>query len=111
MALMMALIFARRIKAYKKLVIYIDDDNNVPDLGLKPIPIGVICVLVVAGIIAMAYLRLVYETLGVAVVSCTLLLIYMLKLTLFESKNPGLIGNKKHQIDYSYGWNSLFNLT
>jgi len=44
-------------------------------------------------------------------VSCILLFIYMLKLTLFESKNPGLIGNKKHQIDYIYGANSLFNLT
>ena len=67
-------------------------------------------VVVVAGIIAMAHLRLMNETLVVAVVSCILLFIYMLKLTLFESKNPGLIGNKKHQIDYSYGGNSLFHL-
>jgi len=92
MALMMALIFARRIKAYKKAAIYADDDNNAPDLGLKPMPMSVICVVVVvvvAGIIAMDHLRLVNETLVVAVVSCILLFIYMLKLTLFESKNPG----------------------
>jgi len=111
MASMMALIFAKRIKAYEKAAIYADDDNNGPDLGLKPMPMGIFFVVVLAGIILMAYLRLVNETLVVAVVSCILLFIYMLKLTLFESKNPGLIGNKKHQIDYSYGGNSLFNLT
>ena len=59
-------------------------------------PMGVTCVVILTGIIAMAYLRLVNETLVVAVVNCILLFIYMLKLTLFESKNPGLIGNKKH---------------
>ena len=103
MALMMVVIFARRIKAYKKAAIYADDDNNALDLGLKPMPMGVICVvvlvvllLVVAGIIAMDHLRLVNETLVVAVVSFILLFIYMLKITLFESKNPGMIGNKKH---------------
>ena len=66
---------------------------------------------VVAGIIIMAYLRLVNETLVGAVVSCILLLIYILKLSLFKLKSPGLIWNKKHHIDYSYGGIFLFNLT
>jgi len=111
MASMMGLIFAKRVKAYEKAAIYADDENA-PDLGLKPIPMGLMFVLALVTIIVMANLRLVNETLVVAVVSCILLFIYMLKLTLFESKNPGLLGNnKKHQIDYSYGGNSLFNLT
>jgi len=112
MASMMGLIFAKRVKAYEKAAIYADDDENAPDLGLKPIPMGAIFLVALIVIIVMANLRLVNETLVVAVVSCILLFIYMLKLTLFESKNPGLLGNnKKHQIDYSYGGNSLFNLT
>jgi len=111
MASMMGLIFAKRVKAYEKAAIYADDENA-PDLGLRPVPMGLMFVLVLVCIIVMANLRLVNETLVVAVVSCILLFIYMLKLTLFESKNPGLLGNnKKHQIDYSYGGNSLFNLT
>lgn len=111
MASMMGLIFVKRIKAYEKASIYADDDENQPDLGLRPLPMGIIFVLVLAVIVVMAYMRLVNETLVVAVVGCILLFIYMLKLTLFESKSPGLGGNKKHQIDYSYGGNSLFNLT
>jgi len=111
MASMMGLIFAKRVKAYEKAAIYADEENA-PDIGLRPIPMGVMFALVLLCIVIMANLRLVNETLVVAVVSCILLFIYMLKLTLFESKNPGLLGNnKKHQIDYSYGGNSLFNLT
>jgi len=68
MAFMMLLIFAKRIKAYKKAAIYADDDNNALDLGLKPMPMpmGVIFVVALARIIAMAYLSLVNETLVVA---------------------------------------------
>ena len=84
MALLMTLIFAKRIMAYEKAVIYADDDNNTPYLGLKPIPMGVIFMVMLVGILVMAYLRLANETLVVAVASCILLFIYMLRLTLFE---------------------------
>ena len=96
MASMMALIFEKRIKAYKKAAIYADDHNKTPDLRLKPMPMSVIFVVVLEGIIVTDYLRLLNETSMVAMVSCILSFIYMLKLTLFESKNPRLIGNKKH---------------
>jgi len=109
MASMMGLIFAKRIKAYEKASIYADEENT-PDIGLKPVSMGILFALVLAAVILMAIMRLVNETLVVAVVCCILLFIYMLKLTLFESKNSGL-DTKKHQIDYSYGGNSLFNLT
>lgn len=110
MAGMMGLIFAKRVKVYEKAAIYADE-SEAPDLGLRPFPMAVIFVLVLVVVIVMAVMRLVNETLVVAVVSCILLFIYMLKLTLFESKNPAIGGNKKHQIDYSYGGNTLFNLT
>ena len=35
MSSMMALIFAMRIKAYKKAEMYVDDDNNAPDLKFE----------------------------------------------------------------------------
>jgi len=110
MASMMILIFAKRVKAYEKASIYADDDNS-PDLGMPPLPMGILFVSVLIVVIVMALMRLVNETLVVAVVGCILLFIYMLKLTLFESKSPGMLGNKKHEIDYSFGGNSLFKMT
>lgn len=110
MSAMMCLLFVKRVKAYEKASIYADDENA-PNVGLAPLPMGIIFVTVLVIVIVMAILRLVNETLVVAVVVCILLFIYMLKLTLFESKTPVLLGNKKHQIDYSYGGNSLFKLT
>ena len=89
MAGMMGLIFAKRVKVYEKAAIYADE-SEAPDLGLRPLPMAVIFVLVLVVVIVMAVMRLVNETLVVAVVSCILLFIYMLKLTLFESKNPAI---------------------
>jgi len=110
MSSMMGLIFAKRLKAYEKASIYADEENT-PDLGLRPVSMGALFGLTLVVIILMAWWRLVNETLVVAVLCCILLFVYMLKLTLFESKNTTGLDSKKHQIDYSYGGNSLFNLT
>jgi len=111
MSSMMALIFAMRIKAYKKAAMYVDDDNNATDLEFETNADG--CYLCGGGgrNYCNGVFEVVNETLVGAVVSCILLFIYILKLSLFELKNPGLIGNKKHHIDYSCGGIFLLNLT
>jgi len=108
MAFMMLLVFAKRVKAYEKASIY--GDEMMAEVGMSPTVMagffGVIFILV----IVLAVLRFVNETLVFAVVSCILLFIYMLKLTLFEAKTPALLGSspggrrKKKKKGYnSYG--------
>ena len=84
------LIFAKRVKAYEKAAIYQDEEDG-PGQGLPPIVLALFFIIVLTGIIILANLRLVNETLVFAVVTCILLFIYMLKLTLFESKSPALM--------------------
>lgn len=106
MSSMMLFIIAKRVKMFDKASIYSDDEN--PDLGIPPFPMGVMFLLILGIVVVMAVLRLVNETLVVAVVSCILLFIYMLKLTLFETKDP-LLGNSKKAGDYNnFGGNHLF---
>jgi len=85
MAGMMLLVFAKRVKAYEKASIYGDEvEPNYP--GLPPLVMVLIFITLMAVIITMARLKLVNETLVFSVATCTLLFIYMLKLTLFENR-------------------------
>jgi hypothetical protein len=90
MAAMMLLIFAKRVKAYEKAHIYGDEfDASYP--GLPPMAMVLVFGIILAAIILLARLKLVNETLVFAVVTCILLFIYMLKLTLFENRGPNLL--------------------
>jgi len=90
MGSMMMLIFAKRVKAYEKAAIYAHEEDG-PGQGVPPIVLALFFIILLTGIIILANLRLVNETLVFAVVTCILLFIYMLKLTLFESKSPALM--------------------
>lgn len=101
MGSMMMLIFAKRVKAYEKAAIYQDDEDG-PAQGVPPIVLALCFVVVFTGIIILANLRLVNETLVFAVVVCILLFIYMLKLTLFEAETPALMDKKSNYRGSSY---------
>ena len=108
MASMMVLVLAKRVKAYEKASIY--GDEFASGLGIPPFAMGLLFVVVFAAVIILANLRLVNETLVFAVVTCILLFIYMLKLTLFESKTPLMGSGRKPRIDYNnYGGGPMYN--
>jgi len=90
MASMMLLVFAKRVKAYERASIY-GDDMDVPYPGLPPMAMILLFILIMSVILVLANLKLVNETLVFAVVTCILLFMYMLKLTLFESRGPMLL--------------------
>jgi len=92
---MMLLVVAKRLKAQQKARMYGDD---LPMPGLPPIAMAIIFVVILAAIITLAKLKFINETLVFAVVTCILLFIYMLKLTLFENRRPVLLAAPKHDI-------------
>lgn len=103
MGFMMLLVFAKRVKAYEKASIY--GDEMLAEVGMSPaVMVGLFAIIFVL-VIVLAVLKFVNETLVFAVVSCILLFIYMLKITLFESKSPPLLGSKrgKKKNTFRYG--------
>ena len=90
---MMLLVVAKRLKAQQKAKIYGDDQ---PMPGLPPLAMALIFFVIMTIIVALAKLRFVNETLVFAVVTCILLFIYMLKLTLFETRRPVLLAAPRH---------------
>lgn len=120
MGFMMLLVFAKRVKAYEKASIYGEEMKS--EIGMSPTILAAIFVFIFVFVIVLAVLRFVNETLVFAVVACILLFIYMLKLTLFETKTPALLGSAKkkkkkkskdpygYADDYRYeGDNPMFN--
>jgi len=99
MGSMMLLIFAKRLKAYEKASVYADELNV--RRGCPPWFLGILFILILVAVIVLANLRLVNETLVFAVVTCILLFIYMLKLTLFESKITSYLPSGKPRYEYS----------
>lgn len=95
MSAMMLLIVAKRLKAAQKARLY-GDESYKP--GVPPTVMGFIFLLVIVAIIVLAKLKLVNATLVFAVVTCILLFIYMLKLTLFESRRPVLLAAPRHDM-------------
>lgn len=106
---MFVLVFAKRVKSYQRASILVDDFKTT-NPGLPPMALLLGFALVLTTIAALALMRLVNETLVVSVVCCILLFVYMLKLSLFETKNStGLIPSDGTTIDnYSYNGNPLF---
>jgi hypothetical protein len=94
MTSMMALIVAKRLKSKQKARLY----GDAMKLGLSPFAMSVIFCIIMAVIITLAKLKFVNETLVFAVVTCILIFIYMLKLTLFERRRPVLLAAPKHDI-------------
>lgn len=103
MGFMMLLVFAKRVKAYEKASIY--GDEMLAEVGVSPTVVAGLFGLIFGIIVILAFLRFVNETLVFAVVFCILLFVYMLKLTLFETKSSALLGSKKKnkKDPYSYG--------
>jgi hypothetical protein len=104
MAAMMLLIVAKRLKVSQKQRLtyqYYENDTEVPASsmpGLPPVAMLAIFVSVMIIIIVLAEMKFVNETLVFAVVTCVLLFIYMLKLTLFASRKPVLLAAPKHDM-------------
>ena len=92
---LMLLIVAKRLKAQQKARLY-GDDQPLP--GLPPFGMAIIFSVTMAVIITLAKLRFVNETLVFAVVTCIVLFIYMLKLTLFENRRPVLLAAPRHEM-------------
>lgn len=93
MTAMMLLIIAKRLKAQQKARMY-GDDHPIP--GLPPFAMAIIFIVIMCVIITLAKVKFINETLVFAVVTCILLFIYMLKLTLFESRRPTLLAAPRH---------------
>jgi hypothetical protein len=106
MCAMMLLIFAKRVKAYEKASVYGEELNVSP--GCPPIVLALLFILLLVSVIALANLSLVNETLVFAVVTCIILFIYMLKLTLFETKTNTLLSSGKPRIEYNYRGKGLY---
>eukprot|EP01082_Thalassiosira_pseudonana_P009479 g8409.t1 g8409 contig3:21366-23731(-) len=87
MGAMMLLVFAKRVKAYERAAMW-GDEPGAPNPGLPPMAMLMLFATVFTLIVVLATLKFVNETLVFAVVMCILLFIYMLKLTLFESRKP-----------------------
>jgi len=85
MGAMMLLVFAKRVKAYERAAMW-GDEPGAPSPGLPPCAILMLFGIVFTIIVVLAALKFVNETLVFAVVTCVLLFVYMLKLTLFESR-------------------------
>jgi len=92
---MLLLIVAKRLKAQQKARMYGED---LPMPGLPPLAMAIIFVVILATVIALAKLKFINETLVFAVVTCILLFIYMLKLTLFENRRPVLLAAPRHDL-------------
>lgn len=95
-AAMMLLVFAKRVKAYEKASVY-GDEIDAPYPGLPPMAMVMLFILIMTVILVLSSLKFVNETLVFAVVTCILLFIYMLKLTLFESKRTPLLPTARHR--------------
>ena len=96
MTAMLALIVAKRLRSKQKARMYGGDTESKP--GLSPFALWVIYLIVLFVIIVLAMLKFVNETLVFAVVTCILIFIYMLKLTLFERRRPVLLAAPKHDM-------------
>jgi len=92
---MMLLIVAKRLKAQQKARMY-GDDQPLP--GLPPFGMALVFFVTMLVIIVLAKLKFVNETLVFAVVTCILLFVYMLKLTLFENRRPVLLAAPRHDM-------------
>lgn len=92
---MMLLIVAKRLKAQQKVRMYGED---LPMPGLPPFAMSIIFFVILVVIITLAKLKFINETLVFAVVTCILLFIYMLKLTLFENRRPVLLAAPRHDM-------------
>lgn len=106
MAFMMLLVFAKRVKAYEKASIY--GEEALSEVGMSPSVMACLFVVVFVTVIVLAVLKFVNETLVFSVVTCILLFIFMLKLTLFESKTSPLLGSKKKSKKDPYGYGDDF---
>lgn len=81
---------------------YYENDTEAPSSssmpGLPPVAMLAIFVSIMIIIIVLAEMKFVNETLVFAVVTCVLLFIYMLKLTLFARRKPVLLAAPKHDM-------------
>mmetsp|Transcript_1282 Transcript_1282/g.3705 ORF Transcript_1282/g.3705 Transcript_1282/m.3705 type:complete len:183 (-) Transcript_1282:596-1144(-) len=91
---MMLLVVAKRLKAAQKQRIYGKASTHLP--GLPPAAMFMLFMVLMFIVVVLAKLNFVNETLIFAVVTCILLFIYMLKLTLFDNRRPVLLAAPGH---------------
>uniref|UniRef100_A0A7S1YSZ5 Radical SAM core domain-containing protein n=1 Tax=Ditylum brightwellii TaxID=49249 RepID=A0A7S1YSZ5_9STRA len=96
MSFMMVLILHEKKKAFDEAKVY--DGLDLPSPGLPPLSTGILFVLIIVAIAVLAILRFVNETLVSAVVSCILLFIYMLKMTLFDGRGGHFVGARRARL-------------
>ena len=95
MGAMMLLVFAKRVKAYERAAMW-GDEPGAPSPGLPPIAMLMLFGIVFMSVVVLAALKFVNETLVFAVVTCVLLFLFMLKLTLFESRKQVFLPSRSH---------------
>jgi len=92
----MGFILSNRSRAYSKAIIFADDYNS-PNFGIPPRALGYLFLMVLVSIAILAGLRLVNETLAIAVVCCFIVLGYLVKITLFDGhKPPSIVDERQH---------------
>lgn len=78
----MGIILMKRIKSFEMAIAYAEEDDA-PDPGIPPLPMGLLFFTVLCCIIILASLQLANETLLIAVITCIVLSIYMTNVTFF----------------------------
>jgi len=94
----MGIILSNRSQAYAKASIYADDYNS-PNFGIPPRVMGYLFLMILVTIAILAGMRLVNETLALALVCCLFAFGYLLKITVLEEKKaglPDLVDEKDH---------------
>jgi lysylphosphatidylglycerol synthetase-like protein (DUF2156 family) len=91
----MVLIFSKRVVAYEMAESL--QDPNVPKFrGFPPIYVAFSYVLIIVGILCLALLNMVHETILVASIVTVILFIYLMKLTLFDSARMAVVRKEKY---------------
>jgi len=84
MVVLMVLIISKRIVAYE-LAESLQDPDSPKFRGFPPFYVGLLYVLIICGILILALVNMVHETIIVTSAVCIILFVYLMKLTLYDS--------------------------
>jgi len=84
MVVLMVLIFSKRVLAYE-LAESLQDPDAPKFRGFPPFYVGLLYVLIICGILSIALLNMVHETIIMTSAVTIILFVYLMKLTLFDS--------------------------
>jgi len=95
----MGFVLSNRSQAYAKAAIYADDYNS-PNFGIPPRAMGYLFLMLLVSIAIFAGLRLVNETLVIALVCCFIVLGYLVKITFFKGNKPAGTDDERQHTHY-----------